>query len=331
MSTEPMTDSQLENVQVSDLTKVDDLPLILNVDSGGVRSLAFIKKHKATIQRLVDENGALLIRGLKVHSSKEFGNILAQAFDSPLLQYTYRSTPRTEFRGNIYTATEYPSNQIIEQHNENAYSNSWPNRIGFLCYIEPTVGGETPISCSKTLYDRLPQEIKTAFEEKQVMYVRNYIDVDLPWTEVFQTEDRSEVESYCQDNNIEFEWLENGLRTKQVNPATAVHEQTKDKLWFNQAHLFHVSNLEKDVADTLISTVGLENLPRNTFYGDGSPIPEAYLQTIRDLYKETKIKFKWKKNDILLLDNMRFTHGRETFEGERQIIVGMSCPNGVKA
>ncbi|NQZ08574.1 MAG: TauD/TfdA family dioxygenase [Algicola sp.] len=323
-----MTDNLLENTQVADLEKAGDLPLILNVEPNGMRSLAFVKKNKATIQRLIDENGALLIRGLKIHSSKEFGNVLTEIFDSPLLKYTYRSTPRTEFRGNVYTATEYPDNQVIPQHNENAYSNSWPDRIGFLCFIPPVVDGETPISCSKTLYEKLPQEIKTAFEEKHIMYVRNYIDVDLPWTEVFQTEDRSDVETYCQNNKIEFEWLDNGLRTRQINPAVAVHKKTNDKLWFNQAHLFHVSNLEEEVANTLISTVGIDNLPRNTFYGDGSAIPDAYLQTIRDIYEETKIKFKWHKSDLLLLDNMRFTHGRETFEGDRKIIVGMACPNG---
>ncbi|MFT4927983.1 MAG: alpha-ketoglutarate-dependent taurine dioxygenase [Phenylobacterium sp.] len=317
----------LEHITVADLDKVDDLPLILNVDAQGIRAVEFIKSNKAALQRLINDNGALLIRGLKVHSSKEFGNLLTELFEQPLLKYTYRSTPRTEFRGNVYTATEYPEDQVIPQHNENAYSSSWPNRIGFLCMVPPEQGGETPISCSHTLYNELPQEIKTAFEQKQVMYVRNYVDVDLPWREVFQTEDPSDVERYCQDNGIQYQWLDNGLRTTQINPATAVHQQTGQSLWFNQAHLFHISNLEAELSATLIDTLGLDNVPRNTFFGDGSAIPESYLTTIREIYQRTKITFSWQKSDLLLLDNMRFTHGREAFSGERKVLVGMSCPN----
>lgn len=71
----------------------------------------------------------------------------------------------------------------------------------------------------------------------------------------------------------EFDWLENDTpRTTQINPATAVHPVTGEKMWFNQAHLFHVSNLHKEFADTLIGSLGEKNLPRNTYYGDGSPI-----------------------------------------------------------
>lgn len=329
MEGEQMAHTDISDINVDDLEKVGSLPLILNLKPEGVRALNYIKDNKFSVQRLLVENGAVLVRGLKIHGSKEFGKVLNEIFGSELLQYTYRSTPRTEFRGNVYTATEYPASEVIPQHNENAFSRSWPDRLGLLCLIPSETGGETPISCSQDIYEKIPKAIRQEFEEKQLMYVRNYLDIDLPWTEVFQTDDKSEVEAYCQENGLDFEWLENGLRTKQVNPATAMHKTTGKPLWFNQAHLFHVSNLDKDLAKTLINSLGEENLPRNTFFGDGSKIPEAYLTTIREAYEQSKIKFKWQKHDLLLLDNMRFTHGREPYTGDRKVIVGMACPNGV--
>ncbi|MDR7123084.1 TauD/TfdA family dioxygenase [Rheinheimera soli] len=327
MQREKFTEQQLSQINASNLIKVEGQPLLLHLEHVNTSASDFIKNNKAEIQRLINENGALLIRGLNVRSSREFSNFLAEIFNSPLLKYTYRSTPRTEFRGNIYTATEYPKNQSIAQHNENSYSRSWPHRIGFLCLVPPEKGGETPISCSQKIYELIPDYVKQEFEEKGVMYVRNYLDVDLSWREVFQTDDKSEVVAYCDSHDMTYEWLPTGLRTKQINPASIVHQGTNKKVWFNQAHLFHVSNLDTELAETLLSTVGVENLPRNTYFGDGSKIPVEYLRIIRELYEDTKIKFQWELSDIMLLDNVRFTHGREPFEGERQVIVGMACPN----
>ncbi|MDN5396863.1 MAG: TauD/TfdA family dioxygenase, partial [Chryseobacterium sp.] len=141
---------------------------------------------------------------------------------------------------------------------------------------------------------------------------------------VFQTHDKNEVEAYCKANNILAEWTPNGLRTKQINQATLVHPATNDKLWFNQAHLFHVSNLDSELREDLIAILGEDNLPRNTYFGDGSPIDPKVLDVIREVYDKTKISFDWQENDLLLLDNMLYTHGREPFEGKRKVLVGMA-------
>lgn len=320
--------TEVRQYGVADLESVGGMPMLLDASGDGGSAVAWVQQRQKELSEIVASNGALLIRGLKIHGSAQFGQILSTVFGSDLLEYVYRSTPRTALRGNVYTATEYPASEVIPQHNENAYSRSWPMRIAFLCMIPPETGGATPIGDSRAVYDLLPEDLRRKFEEKGVMYVRNYSTLDLPWSEVFQTESREEVEKYCSDNGLEFEWLENdGLRTRQVNPAVAEHPVTGEKLWFNQAHLFHVSNLKKDIADTLIASLGEDNLPRNSYYGDGSPIEAEALETIRQVYEQTKIRFPWEKNDLMLLDNMLFTHGREAYTGARKVLTGMACPN----
>jgi TfdA family taurine catabolism dioxygenase TauD len=312
---------------VYDLKPIGGIPLQLDVESS-VNALVWAEEHQQDVRDILSKNGALLIRGLKVPGSTHFGKILSTLFGAELLEYRYRSTPRTELRGNVYTATEYPATEVIPQHNENSYSRHWPNRIGFLCLLPSQAGGETPISDSRLIYHMLPAPVRDKFEEKGVMYVRNYSMLDLPWADVFQTSDKAEVEAFCKANDLEYEWREdNALRTRQVNQATAIHPGTGEKLWFNQAHLFHASSLRKEVAETLISSLGEKNLPRNTYYGDGSPIEAEALEVIRAAYEQTKIKFQWKTNDLLLLDNMLYTHGREAFTGPRKVLVGMACPN----
>ncbi len=324
-----ISESALYSADVRDLEYLNGLQFLLNVDAAGIKIFSWVEEHASVIRRLLQENGALLIRGLHIPSSKQFSRVLTGIFGEELITDQYRSTPRTELRGNVYTATEYHPDQVIPQHNENSYSNKWATRIGFLCTQPAASGGETPISDSRLIYEKLPEALRNKFEEKGVLYVRNYSDIDLPWREVFQTEDKQEVERYCRENNIVFEWLDNnGLRTKQVNPAVLVHPHTGEKVWFNQAHLYHVSNLDKDVRESLLTLLKENELPKNTYYGDGSPIEPHYLELIRELYQQTKVTFEWQRNDLLLLDNTLFTHGREPFTGSRQVLVGMACPDG---
>jgi alpha-ketoglutarate-dependent taurine dioxygenase len=317
-----------KKITVSDLEVVSGLPLILNVQDTGLKASDWVTQHCEEVQQILETHGAILIRGLKIYASNQFGQLLEKLFADELLDYVYRSTPRTQMRGRVYTATEYPATEVIPQHNENAYSRQFPGRIGFLCLLPPETGGETPIGDAQQIYQRLGPDIREKFESKGILYIRNYSDLDLPWTEVFQTESKAEVEQYCRDNELEFEWLQdNGLRTKQINPATIIHPVSGEKLWFNQAHLFHVSSLAEEVQQTLLSTLGEARLPRNTFYGDGSPIEPAVLETIRAVYVDTKVSFSWQKSDLLLLDNLRFTHGREAFTGPRKVLTGMACPH----
>ncbi|MFK8017901.1 MAG: TauD/TfdA family dioxygenase [Gammaproteobacteria bacterium] len=321
--------NNLAEATCDDLEMVGDVPLLMHVDATGQKVLDWAKQNQPDVERLVRENGALLLRGLNIMSSRQFGQLLSSLFDSELIEYSYRSTPRTELRGRVYTATEYHSDQVIPQHNENAYSNRWPMRIGFLCTHPAETGGATPISDSRVVRDRLPDKIRQKFEDKGVMYVRNYSDIDLPWTGGFQTEERSDVEAVCSANDITFERLDdNALRTTQVNPAVATHPDTNMPIWFNQAHLFHVTNLDPDTRASMLNIMSEDRLPKNTYYGDGSPIEPEHLDAIRALYQDTKIAFEWQRNDLMLLDNMMFTHGREAYTGSRQVLVGMARPNG---
>jgi len=169
----------LAGLTCDDLEEIGGARLMLNVDLEGARTLDWARENHADLERLLQENGALLIRGLKFLGSHQFGAVLTRLFDADLLQYSYRSTPRTELRGNVYTATEYHPSQIIPQHNESSYSNCWAMRIGFMCTIPAADGGATPICDSRRVYEQIPQDIRRRFERYGVMYVRNYSQIDL--------------------------------------------------------------------------------------------------------------------------------------------------------
>jgi len=310
-------------VDISDLEMLAGNKILFPVQLDGVKTLEWIAENITLIHEAIEQNGAVVLRGLKRMTSKQFADVIEAVFSEPLLEYTYRSSPRTNLRGKVYTASEYHADMSIVQHNECSYANQWATRLGFYCQQPATKGGQTPIADSLRVYEKIPVDIRAEFEAKKIRYIRNYGLVDLPWQEVFQTEDKLEVQAYCQNNGLTYTWMEGGLRTTQINPAVAVHPKMAAKLWFNQAHLFHLSALPEQVQKDLLAVHGMENLPRHCTFGDGTDIPDEMLNIIRDVYKQEMVSFDWQQNDVLLLDNMRFSHGRTPFEGGRKVLVGM--------
>ena len=106
----------------------------------------------------------------------------------------------------------------------------------------------------------------------------------------------------------------------------AYHPVTGDRVFFNQAHLFHLSNLEASLARSIVSLFGEDRIPRNASHGDGSPFDLADLEQIRHAFRACAITFPWQRGDVLLVDNMRFAHGRNPFEGERKVVVSLLDP-----
>jgi alpha-ketoglutarate-dependent taurine dioxygenase len=304
-----------------------DEPFLLGIDATtpGVDLTAWITEHRARLLDDLDRYGAVRLRGFAVDDAAEFSQA-ARAISGDLLGYLERAAPRTEVADKVFTSTEFNNEQWIPFHHEMSYSHNWPSRLYFYCETPSAQGGATPVASERAVFPRIPEEVRERFTRSGVRYVRNYgSHLDLSWREVFQTSDRAEVEAYCTAAGTRFTWIgEDGLRTESVRQATARHPRTGETVWFNHAHLFHISNMPSEMSQALVSEFGIEGLPRNAYYGDGSPIEDEVVELIRNLYAEAAVSFPWERGDVLVVDNFLATHAREPFHGERSILVAMS-------
>lgn len=314
-------------VKMSFLDPNRQLPLVIEpaVEGGDLHSWAADNLEFIELQIL--QYGGLLFRNFKVNGSSDLETLIRILSGEPL-EYRERSSPRSTIANKIYTSTEYPANQAIAMHCENSYQESWAGRIFFHCVTPAHTGGETPIADTRKVLKQIKPELCQRFIEKKVMYVRNFYDfLELPWQTVFQTTDKAVVEAYCQENKIAVEWREDGnLRTRVIREPVLKHPQTDEPVWFNHVMFFHISTLEPEVREGLSVLFHTDELPANSFYGDGTAIEDSVVNELRQCYEQEMVLVSWQKGDVLMLDNMLVAHGRRPYLGTRQILVGMSQP-----
>jgi len=300
------------------------LPIVLQAERPGILLTDAWSALQPKIEQHLHSVGGVLLRDYVVPAVDDFQRFAA-AFGDPLLRYEFASTPRSAVSNGIYTSTEYPAHQHIPLHNEQAYTREWPMRIWFHCVTASPVGGETPIADSRAIYRRMPTAIRERFAQG-LLYVRNYSsDFDLPWQEVFGSERREDVEAFCRRSGIEWRWLDDdALSTRQRCQGVERHPVSGEMVWFNQAHLFHASNLMPEVRASLLELVGEDLLPRNVCWADGSRIEDAVLEQVRAVLEEETVSFAWQPGDVLMLDNMLVAHARTPFSGPRKVVVAMA-------
>ncbi len=302
------------------LSEQHKLPFVIESTS---RDLSLADWAKRNIEKLNAELlscGALLFRGFNIDTTEKLQEA-SLAFVPELLPYIEKRSPRTTLDKQVYSSTIHPSDQHIHFHNTTSFSHQWPMKIWFCCFKPAEEWGYTPIANCRKVLENMDSEIREKFIKYGVQYVSNFQkDVGLSWQHTFNTEDKKEVESYCKKHNISFEWLDDDkLRTKQVRHAVAQHPITKENVWFNQSHHFHVLSLEKEVSDALFNAYEEKDLPRHAYFGNGDRISQDVIDEITRCYKSAEVAFPWEKGDVLMLDNMLTAHARTPYKGDRLI------------
>jgi len=176
--------------------------------------------------------------------------------------------------------------------------------------------------------DTLPTELVGRFEREGWLLVRNYHDeIGASVAEAFGTDDRAAVENYCRANAIEYEWRpDGGLRTRQRRSAVVRHPITGRRCWFNQIAFLSEWTMDPEVREYLVEVYGADALPFTTRFGDGDPIDAGIVRLLNDVYEANTLREPWRAGDLLLVDNVRTAHGRQPFEGPRNVLVAMADP-----
>jgi amino acid adenylation domain-containing protein len=312
-----------EMVETGFLREGQTLPLVVTPRVADVDPVEWAAGARDFVEAKLLRHGAVLFRGFGITSTDVFERFAANLATG--LFNENGEHPRESVTGNVYTPVFYPPDQKLLWHNENSFNLSWPRKILFCCANPADTGGETPIVDSRQVYRRIDPQVRERWERLGVMYMRNYgTGLGLDWRTVFRTEERSGAEDICRRGELRWEWAPGDrLRTRAVRPGVIRLPAGGDVSWFNQAQHWHISCLDPETRHSIEAVFPEEDFPRHAYYGDGSPIPDAEMRHILDVFSELEVSFPWQKGDVILIDNVLTAHARNPFTGPRKILVAL--------
>lgn len=207
------------------------------------------------------------------------------------------------------------------------------------------LGGESPIANSLEIYERVKEELPEFVQElaKRGLTMRqvyppaghnrgngNYFD----WTQEYcfgqkilpgddEPTRRRKAEEQARRLTPRFKWLDDSsLEVIQDVPAFRRINPGGIPTWFNGLAGQRGSAIDqKAIEPPFIGTDGLHYLRPG--YGDGTPIPEKWLDRVVEITRELEYVHTWEAGDLIFVNNHRTTHGRAPWVGERVVLVSM--------
>ena len=64
----------------------------------------------------------------------------------------------------------------------------------------------------------------------------------------------------------------------------------------------------------------------NTGFGNGDPIGADVMELLNQVYEAHTLREPWQAGDLMLVDNIAMAHSREAYQGQREVLVGMTDP-----
>lgn len=327
--------SVLENLEIDNFETV--LTALSDVDSAVRKS----------VQSELARKGAVLLRGWPINNTRQAEQLLAALgveFDD---EYLGGASPRSRLSDHFFTSTEAPAPYVISFHTEMCYLRRRPGKIFFYCITEPTIDSETPVFDCAEIFANLTPELQDKIEKLGMTYQRYFVarkarffNVYKTWMDSFNATTREQVEAACELQGLSYEWQSNGgLITKATMPGVITHPETGEKclsltLYNGEAAPYDMSRFAQRINP--IARFGLSSFIRSqyakervfmrTLWGDGSSISVAETRSIIDTAWASSNLFKWRANDLLILDNIRCGHGRLNVIKPRKIAAALGDP-----
>jgi alpha-ketoglutarate-dependent taurine dioxygenase len=300
--------------------------------------LHLLQKNSTYYAQTLLQHGGLLFRNFPVADANDFVAVIKSLQLGKFCSYVGGDSPRNKVVDGVYTSTEAPPSIKLPLHNELSYVQKYPHHIYFYCETPPAANGETIIGDARKIYASIDPDVRERFMAKKLLYVScypykskwlNWINKShKSWINVFETEDKQEVEKKCLENAIAFEWNQNDwIKISQVCPSTLIHPQTQERVWFNQAHHFDFNpkflGWWRHIGAKLLYIRKHTRL-HEVYFDDKSKISRKDLYHVMDAMDQNTIYFPWQKGDVLVLDNILTMHGRSTFTGKRRVLTAMT-------
>jgi hypothetical protein len=226
----------------------------------------------------------------------------------------------------------YPPPLYLLPNNEVQYQHCGPARVLFFCHTPPTDGGRTFLHAARHVEEHLRragplgQKLLQRLEQHGLMIETGFLDARHP----------RKAANYFQS------WQERFSTTDPDAAIAAAHalRHQHDRCWWREEDggcrtlmtRITLSAFKTDRSGRrclrfprlALGPPALENGYRRYPLGDGAELTDDERALLMAAYLDTRQGIRWQKGDLIVFDNVRFGHSRESFSGPREVYVGMA-------
>tara|TARA_B100000212_G_scaffold321368_1_gene279869 strand:- start:1025 stop:1873 length:849 start_codon:yes stop_codon:yes gene_type:complete len=213
-------------------------------------------------------------------------------------QYTDRyakDTNRREARlGNENIKNVDSGTNEIKLHSEASFAPSWPEILWFFCKSPCSNGGNTTFCNSLELWKSLEKDTKSFFLGNPIKYLLS-LPIDI------RKKSKGKKRWFLEEigaSNVNINWETSSLELELLRFAVT-ECRFSNKLSFSNHLLVDLESEPQILSRTL---------------SNGQEIPADIMNEIKEKAAELTFASNWKKGELVMLDNKRFLHGRESFE-----------------
>ena len=284
----------MRNIQIKKISeKLDGGGALLRAKTN---NLKLNELKKSTINKLFYEKGLILFDNFEI-KPKDFFNF-TKKFTT---HYANDALRRKERFDNKVLRSVDLGNKRVTLHSESSFTVTRPQIIWFMCITPPKIddGGETIICDGSKLWEKLSPSCKDFFKKEPVEY-----DVRINLNNKNRGTKKKWFLNYPGIYD-EFLDLNKNIMTFKYKTFAVEKNYFNSKLFFCN-HLLSV----KDEAQI-----------RKVSYKE-KPIPKKYFEEIKNASEKITYAHTWKRNQIFMIDNHRFMHGRNKIfkKSQRDII-----------
>jgi alpha-ketoglutarate-dependent taurine dioxygenase len=286
-------------MKVQKLFKTSPGKLILPGDSRDLFSLDIEK-----IRNNFNEQGILLYSGFDL-SDEAFVKFTAQ-FSDQFYKHSIKSV-RPNYGKDDTVAEVLIGTHFVELHGEMFYMPVRPEILWLYCVVPAIRGGQTTVCDGQRFYEALPKDLKSYFNQVEILYKHNWDPSG--WNAFLKTQDIQEALQKVQSKKGVSNARVSGDRLMFEFQTPGVYDLHGKKVFINSlANVYQYKHLK---------VIDVE-------FSDGQKISEDFIKELNQIGETVTENINWKPNEIVMIDNKRFMHGRRAFKGQRKILTRFS-------
>jgi alpha-ketoglutarate-dependent taurine dioxygenase len=220
--------------------------------------------------------------------------------------------------GDGYTSEVHRKNFNLFVHSEGAYR-PWPPPPD-LCFFNcvqswGTSGGETTLVDGVEFLQKLPDDLRRRFEQQGIIYEAHW-DKER-WQTEFSVSNEDELHARLNDRP-EYEYLLDGDAIQIRCHTAAISISLDGRPAFANGLLAHLP----DITHPSWREQHVHSKDTNRiFFGNGEFIQNQVIHRLIDIQDEIAINHGWERNDLLVVDNRRFMHGRRMTQEDCERVI----------